>query len=107
MLFCLAVLPLVWASPSPRPAPAALPLAAPHPLPTASPVEHTPSKTRRDLRDSISSVLGSLGSSIPSYVAEGVADFFQNIPSGSAVQSSLGLDSSQLAALPTQVLNIP
>jgi hypothetical protein len=36
-----------------------------------------------------------------------VPNFFQDFPSGDKVASSLGLDSSQLAALPTQVLNIP
>jgi hypothetical protein len=37
----------------------------------------------------------------------GVPAFFQDLPSGSAVQSSLGIDPSDLAALPTNVLNIP
>lgn len=37
----------------------------------------------------------------------GVANFFQDFPSGSAVQTSLGLSDEQLAALPTNVLNIP
>jgi hypothetical protein len=36
-----------------------------------------------------------------------VPDFFQDFPSGDQVVSSLGLNSSQLAVLPTQVLNIP
>ena len=55
----------------------------------------------------LSSVLGGLGSSLPSEVASGVPNFFENFPTGDAVQRSLGLDDSQVAALPTQVLNIP
>ena len=34
-------------------------------------------------------------------------NFFQDFPTGSTVQSSLGLNNSQLSALPTQVLNLP
>jgi hypothetical protein len=36
-----------------------------------------------------------------------VPNFFQDFPQGNDVQSSLGLDDSQVAALPTNVLNIP
>ncbi|QIW95890.1 hypothetical protein AMS68_001408 [Peltaster fructicola] len=79
------------------------------PLITASPVGYSPTRTyrhRRDLGDDIHSILGDLGSDIPSYVASGVPNFFQDFPTGDKVKSSLGLDDSQLAALPTQVLNI-
>ncbi|KAN0119696.1 DUF2183 domain containing protein [Hyaloscypha variabilis] len=51
----------------------------------------------------LSSVLGTY----PSYVASGVPNFFQNFPTGSAVESSLGISDDDLAATPTQVLNIP
>lgn len=44
---------------------------------------------------------------MPSYVASGIAPFFQGYPTGTAAQSSLSLSSSDVAALPTQVLNIP
>lgn len=44
---------------------------------------------------------------VPSYVASGVAPFFQGFPTGDAVVSSLGLTDGELAALPTQALNIP
>lgn len=60
-----------------------------------------------DLSGDINSILGSLGSNIPSYVASGVPNFFQDFPTGDKVQSSLGLNDSQVSALPTQVLNIP
>ncbi|KAI1498619.1 hypothetical protein F5X99DRAFT_392874 [Biscogniauxia marginata] len=55
----------------------------------------------------INGVLGSLGSDVSSYVASGVPQFFQDFPSGDAVKSSLGIDDDDLAAKPTQVLNIP
>jgi hypothetical protein len=37
----------------------------------------------------------------------GVPNFFQGFPTKDKVQSELGLSNDQLAALPTQVLNIP
>jgi hypothetical protein len=55
----------------------------------------------------IGSLLSSLGSAIPSYVASGVPNFFQNFPSGSAVQSSLSLSDAQVTGLPVNVLNLP
>lgn len=86
---------------------------APAPRITPSTVELPPSRTeryRRGILDSvesdIGSVLGGLGSDLPSWVASGVPNFFQGFPTGDAVASSLGLDDDQLAALPTQVLNV-
>ena len=104
-LFWLSLLPLAHASPYAQPGAAAA--AAPQPRPTPSSVLLVPSKTRRGLTDDIKSVLSDLGSSIPSYVADGVANFFQDLPVGDGVKSSLGIDESQLAALPTEVLNLP
>lgn len=60
-----------------------------------------------DMSGDIHSVLGSLGSNIPSYVASGIQQWWEDIPTGSAVMSSLSLNDSQTQALPTQVLNIP
>ncbi|EMC95717.1 hypothetical protein BAUCODRAFT_109246 [Baudoinia panamericana UAMH 10762] len=84
-----------------------------HPLITPSPVELSPSRTRKHRRDLLSSVegdigsvLSGLGSSIPSFVASGIPAWFQGLPTGDSVKSSLGVDDSQLAALPTQALNI-
>lgn len=82
------------------------------PLITASPVDYSPTRTyqRRDLFSDIgtgiNSILSDIGSGIPSYVASGVPNFFQDFPTGDNVKSSLGLNDQQLAALPTQVLNI-
>ena len=103
----LALIPYISASPL-EPNPAAV--AAEQPLITPAPTTWDPTKTRRDLLSDVGvdvkSVLSDLGS-VPSYVASGVPNFFQDFPTGAGVQSSLGLNDSQVAALPTQVLNIP
>ena len=82
-------------------------------LTTPSPVERdaTPTYKRRrdilsDVRSDIDSVISGLGSDIPSWVASGVPNFFQGFPTGDDVVSSLGLNSQELAALPTNALNI-
>jgi len=89
---------------------AAPPLITPAPLQA----ELLPTRTfnRREnilskLEGDVTSVLSALGSGIPAYVASGVPNFFQNFPTGDKVESSLGIDSSQLAALPTNALNLP
>lgn len=102
-------LPVAFAAPAPAPAA----VAAPHPMitPRASLTDRTPSRVQE--RDIISSIegLGSYLTSVlgtyPSYIASGVPNFFQDFPTGSAVQSSLGISDSDLAATPTQALNIP
>ncbi|TDZ74712.1 Phosphatidate phosphatase APP1 [Colletotrichum trifolii] len=72
-----------------------------------------PSRVRRspDLTDDIGgyvhSVLGGLGSDISSFVASGVPNYFQGFPTGTQVLSSLGISDGDLAAQPTQVLNVP
>lgn len=83
------------------------------PMITPSLVEYNPSRTINyprniisDAKSGFDSVLSGLGSDIPSYVASGVPNFFQDFPTGDKVASSLGIDDSQIAALPTQVLNI-
>ena len=58
-----------------------------------------------DFEADVGSVLSDLGS-VPSYVASGIANFFQDFPTGDKVQSSLGINDAQLKALPTQVLNL-
>ena len=104
-------LPIISASPA-LPNPEAV--EQEHPLITPSPVLRDPTKTYKrrrdiisDLKGDVNSILSDLGSDIPSYVASGVPNFFQGFPTGDKVQSSLGLDDSQVAALPTQVLNVP
>ena len=117
MLYAIAiaaiVLPGALASPA-LPKPAAAAPAPEYPLVTPSPVIRESTRTYKNRRDifsdlggNIHSILNELGSDVPSYVASGVANFFQDFPTGDRVQSSLGLDDSQVAALPTQVLNVP
>ena len=84
---------------------------------TPSPARWSPTKTYKkrglisdavsDISGDVNSILAGLGSDIPTYVASGVPNFFQDFPTGDKVQSSLGLDDDQVKALPTQVLNIP
>ena len=103
----LALIRHVYASPIDA-NPAAI--AEEQPLITPAPTTWDPTKTRRDILSDVGvdvkSVISDLGN-VPSYVASGVPNFFQDFPTGAGVQSSLGLDDSQVAALPTQVLNIP
>ncbi|KAJ5663493.1 hypothetical protein N7507_004224 [Penicillium longicatenatum] len=100
---------------SASPAPTAFPdknaVAPQNPVITASPVQRHPSPiVGRNLLDDVDSyvdtVLSGLGSDLPSWVASGVPNYFQGFPTGDAVVSSLGLESTELAALPTNVLNI-
>lgn len=85
----------------------------PHPKITAAPsaVLREPSKVQdRGISDDIEGIgsfLSGVVGTFPSYIASGVPNFFQDFPTGTAVQSSLGIPNSDLAATPTQVLNIP
>ncbi|OJI87716.1 hypothetical protein ABZX51_009509 [Aspergillus tubingensis] len=83
----------------------------PEPVITPSPVQHRASRVAgrnilSDVDSDINSILSGLGSDLPSWVASGVPNYFQGFPTGDAVVSSLGLNSAELAALPTNVLNI-
>ncbi|KAI9883477.1 MAG: hypothetical protein M1823_004767 [Watsoniomyces obsoletus] len=98
-LLLWAGLPLISASPAAPPASV--------PLPTPSPVIHQQDRTFRDIKDDIKSILGSIGSAIPSVVGDGTSIFFDYFPGAGAVQRSLGLNKTQLAAVPTEVLNLP
>ncbi len=109
----LALLPLASSSVVHGSLPKPAAVVQQQPIITPSPSLSFPTKTleRRgvvsDIEGDVNSILGSLGSDIPSYVASGVPNFFQNFPTGHDVQSSLGLNDTQVSALPTQVLNIP
>lgn len=110
----VSLLPLTSASPAAVPAASnnILPVENPPITPSPSTSDATKTyKSRRgvisDVTGDIGSILSDLGSAVPSYVASGVPNFFQGFPSGDAVQSKLGLSNSDIAALPTQVLNIP
>lgn len=109
----LGLLPIALAAP----APAANPVVPPHPMITARATleDRTPTRVQqRDLTSDLKDLTSGLGSYVeslvgtyPSYIASGVPNFFQGFPTGSAVESSLGISDSDLEASPTQVLNIP
>jgi hypothetical protein len=87
----------------------AFPAPAPAPAPTPPPAY--PPLREGDITSDIGSYVGSeisgLGSDVSSYIVSGVPQFFQDFPTGTQVLSSLGISSSDLAATPTQVLNLP
>lgn len=66
---------------------------------------------RRDLGGDIESYVGGLisevASGVSSFVGSGILDFPTGFPTGSAVESSLGISGADLEAQPTQVLNLP
>lgn len=109
----LSLLPLVSTSPAAAPGAAARAYDAGEPLITPSPVVNDATKTYKHRRGVVSDVTGAIDSilsdlgNVPSYVASGVPNFFQDFPSGTGVQSKLSLKDDQVSALPTQVLNIP
>ena len=77
----------------------------------------SPELVRKDIFSDIASYGGGIISDIKSFgdsavgaISSAIAadrDFIPGIPSPDHVQSSLGIDDDQVAALPTQVLNIP
>ncbi len=113
----LALLPLASSSVVHRSLPRPAGVVQRQPIITPSPAQWSPTKTYKkrgvisdavgDVTGDVKSILAGLGSDIPTYVASGVPNFFQDFPTGDKVQSSLGLDDDQVKALPTQVLNIP
>lgn len=110
---CLLLVHLVGALPADRTQDAVeIPLITPAPtlvILGGSPVQ------RRDIIDSVTSGLDSyvnsvfseLGSAIPSYVSDGLLPNLQGLPTGDDVISSASVNTDELAASPTQVLNIP
>lgn len=55
----------------------------------------------------LASILGTKASSYINSIESEVETWFVGLPTGTAVLSSLGIDDGDLAAEPTQVLNIP
>ncbi|EDU44766.1 conserved hypothetical protein [Pyrenophora tritici-repentis Pt-1C-BFP] len=55
----------------------------------------------------VKSIGSVLGTDLPSFFTEGIPGWFEGLPTGSQVLSSLGINDGDLAAQPTQVLNIP
>ncbi|KAM3549211.1 hypothetical protein MY1884_008841 [Beauveria asiatica] len=115
----LAILAAVGTSrAAPAPTPAATPsrLVSPgHDAAAAAAPEPTPVPTlqpqARGLGDDLSTYVKSLGSEIdskiPSFVDSGLLNFPHSLPTGTAVESSLGITAGALDAQPTRVLNLP
>lgn len=79
-----------------------------HPMITPAPALSKRDLERRvDVGSYLGSVFSSLGSDVSSFVASGVPQFFNDLPTGTAVASSLGIATSDLAASPTLALNVP
>lgn len=105
------------AIPDPTAAPA--PVEARAPITTPAPVYFVGDRSyvldKRNLLDDIKSGVegiakswGSvLGTDLPSYFTEGIPNFFQDLPTGDQVKSSLSINDDDLKASPTEVLNIP
>ncbi|KAK6432198.1 hypothetical protein LTR95_011634 [Oleoguttula sp. CCFEE 5521] len=112
LLLPATLVALVAASPAPNAARPRDPLITPTAvLHDASPTWKRPRDVwRRNIISDVASygdsILSGLGSDLPSWVASGVPNFFQDFPTGDKVQSSLGIDDAQVSALPTQVLNL-
>ena len=70
-----------------------------------------PEISERGLGDQINSYVDSLisdvGSDVSSFVGSGILDFPSGFPTGSVVESSLGISGGDLDAEPTQALNLP
>lgn len=80
----------------------------PHPMITPAPeISQHELERRLDLTSYLGGVFSSLGSDVSSFVASGVPEFFNDLPTGTAVLSSLGISTGDLAASPTQALNVP
>ncbi|KAL6707876.1 hypothetical protein ACN47E_003776 [Coniothyrium glycines] len=48
-----------------------------------------------------------LGTDLPSFFTDGIPGWFEGLPTGTQVLSSLGIGDDDLAAKPTEVLNVP
>lgn len=79
------------------------------PPPDASITPSPTVKQRRDIQSRFDSLEGDLSSALgglPSYVASGIPQFWENLPTGTQVLSILGVNETRLMATPTSVLNL-
>lgn len=97
----LAHLVFLWLTP------VVIGLPNPHPMITPAPVPVERRDIVSDVGSYVDSVVSGLGSTVSNYIASGVPQFFQDLPTGDAVQSSLGISDRDLEAKPTQALNLP
>ncbi|KAJ4398132.1 hypothetical protein N0V91_010420 [Didymella pomorum] len=88
------------------------------PVVTAAPIrfdERYSYVERRNILDDITSGVGGaikslesvIGTALPSFFTDGIPGWFEGLPTGSQVMSSLGINDDDLSAIPTQVLNVP
>lgn len=103
----------------PDPTAAPVPVEPRAPITTPAPVYFVGGKSydlnKRNIFDDIKSGVAGvaqswgsvLGTDLPSYFTDGIPNFFQDLPTGSQVLSSLGIGDDDLAAAPTEVLNVP
>ncbi|KAJ6781886.1 hypothetical protein PWT90_09927 [Aphanocladium album] len=107
----LATVGIARAAPAPTPTPTAA--LQPRPLGHVAAPEPTPvvALQPRGLGDDVSSFFHSIGSEveskISSFVDSGLLNFPHGFPTGTAVESSLGITAGALDAQPTRVLNLP
>jgi hypothetical protein len=115
LLVLLSLLQRICASPAPRPANALdAELALITPTPTLA-IYGSKTRDRRGIfsdltaaaESDINSILSDIGSGLPSWFASGIIPQLQGLPTGSAVLSSAGVNSTDVDAQPTKVLNIP
>lgn len=103
----LFMLQATIASPAAQPNPVLEAEAALVTAPPAYPPPPTRTVDRRNLISDAASYANSILDGAPSFITDGVANFFQGFPTGDAVLKSAGVSSTDLDALPTQALNIP
>lgn len=107
----LVVLGASWVAAVPAPAPIPQPTRYAAAVPPAAEPTGQVEIVQRDLGDIVGSFVESLAGGVASrassFVASGILDFPSGFPTGSAVQSSLGISDGDLDAQPTQVLNVP
>ncbi|ROW10657.1 hypothetical protein VPNG_05117 [Cytospora leucostoma] len=87
--------------------PVAQPVITPPPILDERALERLQQRGLDDVGSYLGSVFSSLGSGVSSFVASGVPQYFNDLPTGTKVESSLGISSSDVAASPTLALNVP
>jgi hypothetical protein len=83
------------------------PALAPHPMITSAPAPLDARDLVQEWDNYVNSVVSGLGSTVSNYIASGIPQFFQDLPTGQEVESRLGIADKDLDAKPTQVLNLP
>lgn len=108
-LLAAALAALARAAPEPTANPNANPVGAPEPAVTAMDINQIPTRTfkgrRRDILSDVNGDINSVLGGQSSYVASGVPQWYESLPTGDQVASSLSI--SDIQATPTSVNNFP